>query len=138
MGAMHEFLKKMEAEEYRSIYAAQDELWNGRVQRLNQRLSDAGLPVRLANLQSIPHASATPPPLSPEPIPVGSCGAWFGGGGGISSRVFSANIRCRPIPTPSMTARSTAHPIAELRAARTPPRTASEPPVRKPAMTVSI
>ena len=53
MGAMHEFLKKMETEEYRSIYAGQDALWNGRVQRLNQRLIDAGLPVRLANLQSI-------------------------------------------------------------------------------------
>src|SRR3569833_2431789 len=43
----------METEEYRSIYAGQDALWIGCVQRLNQRLIEAGLPVRLANLQSI-------------------------------------------------------------------------------------
>lgn len=41
-----------------------------------------------------------------------------------------------PIPTPSITASSTAQPIAEFRAAFTPPRTARLPPVKKPAMTV--
>jgi glutamate-1-semialdehyde 2,1-aminomutase len=53
MGAMHEFLKKMESDEYRSLYAGLDDLWNGRAQRLNQRFRDAGLPVQVANLSSI-------------------------------------------------------------------------------------
>lgn len=57
-----------------------------------------------------------------------------GGGKGASNFVFSAIILWKPIPTPSITARSTAHPIAEFRAALTPPRTASEPPVKNPAI----
>jgi hypothetical protein len=52
-----------------------------------------------------------------------------------SSLVLSAIIRWKPIPTPSMTARKTAHMMAELRAALTPPRTARAPPVKKPAIT---
>lgn len=51
-----------------------------------------------------------------------------------SSFVLSAIILWKPIPTPSMTARKTAHMMAELRAALTPPRTAREPPVKKPAI----
>lgn len=38
------------------------------------------------------------------------------------------------MPTPSMTAKRIAHPIAPFRIARGPPRTASAPPVKKPAM----
>jgi len=53
MGAMHEFLKKMETAEYRSIYEGLDALWNGRAQRLNQRLQEAGIPAQVANLSSI-------------------------------------------------------------------------------------
>ncbi len=53
MGAMHEFLKKMESDEYRSLYTGLDDLWNGRSQRLNRRFRDAGLPVQVANLSSI-------------------------------------------------------------------------------------
>ena len=53
MGAMHEFLKKMESAEYREIYEGLDALWNGRVQRLNQRLREAGIPAQVANLSSI-------------------------------------------------------------------------------------
>ncbi len=53
-----------------------------------------------------------------------------------SRRVFSAIILCIPIPAPSITASRIAHPMAEFRAALTPPLTASAPPVRKPAMTV--
>ena len=53
MGAMHEFLKKMESDEYRALYTGLDDLWNGRAQRLNQRFRDAGLPVQVANLSSI-------------------------------------------------------------------------------------
>lgn len=59
-----------------------------------------------------------------------------GGGPGTSSRVFSAISLWKPMPTPSMTASRTAHPIALLRAALTPPRTAREPPVKKPAITI--
>jgi hypothetical protein len=58
----------------------------------------------------------------------------LGGGGGISSLVFSAIILWKPIPTPSMTASRTAQPMAPLRMALGPPRTASAPPVKKPAM----
>lgn len=53
-------------------------------------------------------------------------------GTGPPSRVFSANIRPKTMPTPSMTARRTAHPMALFRAALAPPRTASAPPVKKP------
>lgn len=53
MGAMHEFLKRMELPQYRNVYAGLDELWNTRAQQLNQRLRDAGIPVQVANLQSI-------------------------------------------------------------------------------------
>lgn len=52
-----------------------------------------------------------------------------------SSRVFSAIILCKPIPTPSITANNIAHPIAEFLAALNPPRMANEPPVRNPAPT---
>lgn len=56
------------------------------------------------------------------------------GGGGGSNRVFSAIMRWKPMPTPSMTASRIAQPMAPLRTALAPPRTASEPPVKKPAM----
>jgi hypothetical protein len=52
-----------------------------------------------------------------------------------SSLVFSAIILWNPIPTPSITANNIAHPIAEFRAALAPPRIASAPPVKNPAMT---
>lgn len=50
------------------------------------------------------------------------------------SPLFPAT-RFIPIPTPSITASKHAHPTAPLPAAFTPPRTASAPPVRKPAIT---
>ena len=62
------------------------------------------------------------------------CSIEAGGGGGTSSLVFSAIILWNPIPTPSMTARRMAHPMAPLRTAFAPPRTARAPPVKKPAM----
>lgn len=55
--------------------------------------------------------------------------------GRTSNLVFSAIILCIPIPTPSITAKSMAHPIAEFLAAFIPPLIASEPPVKKPAIT---
>ena len=63
-----------------------------------------------------------------------STGAGGGGRGCVSNRVFSAIILWKPIPTPSMTANKIAHPIAPFRTAFGPPRTASAPPVKKPAM----
>jgi hypothetical protein len=48
--------------------------------------------------------------------------------------VLSAIIRLKPMPTPSMTASSIAQDMAPLRMERAPPRTASDPPVKKPAM----
>lgn len=56
-------------------------------------------------------------------------------GGLTSSLVFSAIILWNPIPTPSITPKKMAHMIAEFLAAFIPPRMASAPPVKKPAMT---
>lgn len=46
--------------------------------------------------------------------------------------MFSAIILWKPIPTPSMTARRMAQPMAPFRMARAPPRTARDPPCSKP------
>jgi glutamate-1-semialdehyde 2,1-aminomutase len=53
MGAMHEFLQRLDSPEIRALYRGLDELWNGRVRQVNERLHAAGLPVQLANLSSI-------------------------------------------------------------------------------------
>jgi glutamate-1-semialdehyde 2,1-aminomutase len=53
MGAMHEFLQRLESCEIRALYTNLDEVWNERASLLNRRLADAGLPVRVANLSSI-------------------------------------------------------------------------------------
>jgi glutamate-1-semialdehyde 2,1-aminomutase len=53
MGAMNEFLYRLDSPEIRGLYADLDQLWNGRVAALNERLRGAGLPVQLANLSSI-------------------------------------------------------------------------------------
>jgi glutamate-1-semialdehyde 2,1-aminomutase len=53
MTAMDEFLSRLASPNFRAIYDGLDETWNGRVTRLNQMMSDAGLPVRFANLSSI-------------------------------------------------------------------------------------
>lgn len=71
-------------------------------------------------------------PVQPRSAHMG-CSA-LGGGGGTSSFVLPAIILPRPIPTPSMTARRTAQPMAPLRMALAPPRTARAPPVKKPAV----
>jgi hypothetical protein len=57
-----------------------------------------------------------------------------GGGGGSSNRVFSAIILWKPMPTPSITAKRMAQPMAPFLIALGPPRTAKAPPVKKPAM----
>ena len=53
MGAMHEFLRYLETPEARTLTSNQDALWNGRVDRLNRRLAQERLPVRLTNITSI-------------------------------------------------------------------------------------
>ncbi|SEB21798.1 aminotransferase class III-fold pyridoxal phosphate-dependent enzyme [Variovorax sp. YR216] len=53
MGAMNAFLKRIEAPEVKALYDDLDERWNRRARDLNERLAQAGLPVRVANLSSI-------------------------------------------------------------------------------------
>ena len=53
MGAMHEFLHRIDGEPVRALYQGLDETWNGRARALNERLEAEGLPVRVANLSTI-------------------------------------------------------------------------------------
>ena len=53
MAAMHEFLKYLETPEAAALYCDLDDTWDRRAERLNRRLNDEGLPVRLANMSSI-------------------------------------------------------------------------------------
>ncbi|MBV8398099.1 MAG: aminotransferase class III-fold pyridoxal phosphate-dependent enzyme [Acetobacteraceae bacterium] len=53
MGAMHEFLRHLESPEIQRLYSRLDEVWNARASGLNRLLAAEGLPVRVANLQSI-------------------------------------------------------------------------------------
>src|SRR5882757_3282669 len=53
MGAMYEFLIKLDSEPVRALYRDLDDVWNERARRLNDRLAAASLPVRVANLSSI-------------------------------------------------------------------------------------
>jgi glutamate-1-semialdehyde 2,1-aminomutase len=53
MASMNEFLKALDTRELRGLYEGLDELWNGRAAQLNARLAAEGLPVQVANLQSI-------------------------------------------------------------------------------------
>jgi glutamate-1-semialdehyde 2,1-aminomutase len=53
MGAMYEFLTRLDTDAMRSLYRDLDAVWNGRAQALNDRLAAAQLPVRVANLSTI-------------------------------------------------------------------------------------
>jgi glutamate-1-semialdehyde 2,1-aminomutase len=53
MTSMNEFLHRLETPEVRALYKNLDDTWNERAQRLNKRLADEGLPVRVENLQTI-------------------------------------------------------------------------------------
>jgi glutamate-1-semialdehyde 2,1-aminomutase len=53
MGAMREFLRRLEGGEVRAMYDNLDAVWNARARSLNERLSAAHLPVRVANLSTI-------------------------------------------------------------------------------------
>ena len=53
MGAMYEFLQRLQTPFMQAKYEGLDELWNGRARRLNERLQAADLPVQVTNLSSI-------------------------------------------------------------------------------------
>ncbi len=53
MGAMHEFLQRIDGEEIRNLYRNLDATWNERAEKLNRRLRDKDLPVRIENMSSI-------------------------------------------------------------------------------------
>src|ERR1700676_2403591 len=53
MGAVYEFLTRLETEAVRGLYQGLDATWNSRAKALNDRLTAAELPVRVANLSSI-------------------------------------------------------------------------------------
>jgi len=53
MGAMHEFLTRLESEPIRATYRDLDAVWERRASDLNARLQAAELPVQVANLSSI-------------------------------------------------------------------------------------
>jgi glutamate-1-semialdehyde 2,1-aminomutase len=53
MGAMFEFLQRLDTDATRSLYRDLDGVWNSRAALLNERLAAARLPVRVANLSSI-------------------------------------------------------------------------------------
>jgi glutamate-1-semialdehyde 2,1-aminomutase len=53
MGAMREFLERLDTPEVGRLYDGLDELWNARTAQLNERLRGEGLPVQVANLSSI-------------------------------------------------------------------------------------
>jgi glutamate-1-semialdehyde 2,1-aminomutase len=61
MGAMTEFLERLDQPEIRRLYQDLDRVWNDRTEALNQRLRDADLPVKISNLSSIWTVSYTRP-----------------------------------------------------------------------------
>ena len=53
MAAMNVFLQRLDEPWYQQLYRNADALWNARARQLNDQLSTAQLPVRIANLHSI-------------------------------------------------------------------------------------
>ena len=53
MGAMTEFLQRLDSPEVQELYQGLDDLWNQRRARLNDLLQQEDLPVEIANLSSI-------------------------------------------------------------------------------------
>ena len=53
MGAMNEFLQRLDTPEIRDIYVNLDAVWDTRARQLNERMAEAELPVRVVNLSSI-------------------------------------------------------------------------------------
>jgi len=61
MGAMNEFLRRIQAPEIQQAYAALEHTWNSRVDILNTQLEERALPVRIASLASIWMATYSQP-----------------------------------------------------------------------------
>jgi glutamate-1-semialdehyde 2,1-aminomutase len=53
MGAMHEFLDRLEKPEVVELYTTAERVWNERAEALNDRLARLDLPVRVVNLSSV-------------------------------------------------------------------------------------
>jgi glutamate-1-semialdehyde 2,1-aminomutase len=53
MGAMCEFLERLDTPAILACYRELDAVWDGRASRLNERLREAGVGVRIANLSSV-------------------------------------------------------------------------------------
>jgi len=53
MGAMHEFLARLQSEPIQALYRDLDRVWDERARRLNERLRGAQLPVQIGHLSSI-------------------------------------------------------------------------------------
>lgn len=53
MCAMQAFLERLETPEIRRLYDGLDARWNTNAAKLNRRLEESGLPVRVANLQTV-------------------------------------------------------------------------------------
>ncbi len=53
MGAMHEFLLRLESPAIRRVYQGVNAIWNARAAHLNERLQAAQIPIRVDNLSSI-------------------------------------------------------------------------------------
>jgi glutamate-1-semialdehyde 2,1-aminomutase len=61
MGAMQEFLTRIETPDISALYQNLDQTWDGRAEMLNKRLRDEDLPVQVANMSSIWTVSYTRP-----------------------------------------------------------------------------
>jgi glutamate-1-semialdehyde 2,1-aminomutase len=61
MGAMSAFLDRLETPAVQATYEDIDALWDGRAQRMNHALHEAGLPLRVANLTSVWTVTFTQP-----------------------------------------------------------------------------
>ncbi len=53
MGAMYAFLQKIDSPEIQKLYLNLDNIWNERRDKLNRRMQDEDLPVRIENMSSI-------------------------------------------------------------------------------------
>ena len=53
MAATQVFLEKLESNEVKDLYLNLEDVWNGRANRLNERLREADLPVQVANMSSV-------------------------------------------------------------------------------------
>jgi glutamate-1-semialdehyde 2,1-aminomutase len=61
MGAMQVFLEHLHSAQVQATYANLDDVWNAHANELNRRLTDADLPVRVANLSTIWTVNYTTP-----------------------------------------------------------------------------